>query len=247
MSEAKERIYKGILIDLDDTLCNSDYTFRTFGEKAAYKVLKKPLKLKNFEMFRELLEEAKKEIKIELAGTASSHNRILYFKRLAEKRNGGLEPEVLRRAYRDYWMETYKELKLFPRVEETLEELKSRGLKLAIVSDMNTEIQLEKLHHLKIAQYFDAIVTSEEVGIEKPHPSMFHTALYRLGLLAKNVIMIGDNPNKDIVGGEALEIETVQIITRDDRKVINEGNFKPDHTIHSFSQIIEILDKLENK
>ena len=235
--------YKGVLIDLDDTLCNSKFTFQEYGTKAAYKVLKEPLDMKNFEEFEVLLEQAKKEIKIELAGTASSHNRILYFKRIADKRNDRINPEALRRAYREYWKATYDNLKLFPGVIDTLKELRERGLKLAIVSDMTTEIQLEKIHHLKISSYFDTIVTSEEVGIEKPHPSMFHSALHRVQLLAKDVLMIGDNPSKDIVGAEALGIETIQIVTRDDRKVINDGYFKPDHIVHRFSQIIDILDK----
>ncbi len=242
MKDVGQSKYKGILIDLDDTLCNSNFTFQEYGTKAAYDVLKEPLGLKNIGDFGVLLEQAKKEIKIELAGTASSHNRILYFKRIGEKVSNGLDPEILRKAYHEYWDATYRHLKLFPGVVETLEELKRRGMKLALVSDMTTEIQLEKIHHLGISKYFDAIVTSEEVGVEKPHPSMFHAALYRLQLLAKDVLMVGDNPAKDIEGGEALNMETVQIVTRDDRTVYKEGYFKPDHVIHRFSQIIEILD-----
>lgn len=243
MENVKTNKYKGVLIDLDDTLCNSNFTFQKYGTKAAYDVLKEPLGLKNIGDFGVLLEQAKKEIKIELAGTASSHNRILYFKRIGEKVSSGLDLEILRRAYREYWNATYKHLKLFPGVVETLEELKRRSLKLAIVSDMTTEIQLGKIYHLGVSKYFDAIVTSEEVGTEKPHPSMFHAALYRLQLLAKDVLMVGDNPAKDIEGGEALNMETVQIVTRKDRDIHSEGYFKPDHIIHRFSQIIDILNE----
>jgi len=233
--------YKGILIDLDDTLCNTMETFREHGRKAAYEVLKDPLGFKTYKHFLQLLEEAKKEIKMELAGTASCHNRILYFKRIGEKLECPLNPELLRSAYREYWKNTYKNLKLYPKVRETLEILKKNSVKMAIVSDMRTEIQLEKIHHLNLTQYFDAVITSEEVGVEKPHPAIFLTALHKLQLLSSEVIMVGDSPSRDIEGAEALQIESFRIMTRKDRQDNVGGYFKPDHVINNFSEILNII------
>lgn len=233
--------FKGILTDLDDTLCNTDETFRKFRRNAAYKVLSQPLKLKSYKEFEKLFLQAKMEIKIELAGTASSHNRILYFKRISEFVNKGLNPEILRKAYREYWKATYQNLELFPKVRETLGIIKKEGLKIVIISDMTTEIQLEKIHYLNISKYIDVLITSEEVGTEKPNSSLFLNALHRLNILAKDAIAIGDSPTKDIEGAKALGLEAVQIVTRKDRKIMKSGHFKPDHVIYNFNEILKIL------
>ena len=199
------------------------------------------LDLKIQYQMKKLLNQAKREIQIELAGTASSHNRILYFKRISEVLNKELNPEILRKAYRQYWKSTYQNLELFPKVREALNNIKQKGIKIAIVSNMVTEIQLEKIHYLNISKLIDVLVTSEEVGIEKPHPSIFWSALFKLNLLAKEVIVVGDDPMSDIEGAKALGIKAVQIITRKDREIMKSGHFKPDHIIYNFSEILDIL------
>jgi len=77
---------------------------------------------------------------------------------------------------------------------------KSLGKKIGILTDYETEYQINKLNRLGLLDYVDVLVTSEEVGIEKPSVQMFQTILRKMNLTATEVIMIGDNYEKDIQG-----------------------------------------------
>jgi putative hydrolase of the HAD superfamily len=55
------------------------------------------------------------------------------------------------------------------------------------------------------------MLSSEEAGIEKPSPVIFGKALSKLNLKAEEVIMIGDNEEKDILGAEAMGIKSYLI------------------------------------
>ena len=89
---------------------------------------------------------------------------------------------------------------LFDGAEDLLRKLHEKKIPLAICSDLTTAIQLRKLERLGIAQYFSAIVTSEEVGIEKPDKKMFTQVAYKLKIAPSNLLMIGDDYSKDIIG-----------------------------------------------
>jgi putative hydrolase of the HAD superfamily len=64
---------------------------------------------------------------------------------------------------------------------------------------------------LKIDSLVDWIVSSEEAGVEKPHPYIFHLALRKMGLDQKEVLMIGDSQQKDILGSKLLNIRYYHI------------------------------------
>ena len=176
----------------------------------------------------------------ELAGTASSHNRVLYFQRLIEKTNNTVDPELILILYKTYWNTFLKNMKLKKGALEMLKELKKRDIKTAIVSDLTTHIQLRKMKQLKISRYFDYLVTSEEAGSEKPHSIMFLLALNKLNLLPREAIMVGDNSVTDIEGANAVGLDTVLIkkkfLTR------TKGDYrKPDYKIKHLKEVLKII------
>jgi len=79
------------------------------------------------------------------------------------------------------------------------------------VTDLTAQIQLQKWQKLGLQRYIDFLVSSEEAGVEKPSPYIFELALDKLQLKAHEVIMIGDNANKDIAGANALQIKAYQV------------------------------------
>ncbi|MBK8204426.1 MAG: HAD-IA family hydrolase [Bdellovibrionales bacterium] len=85
-----------------------------------------------------------------------------------------------------------------------MDRARSLRLPVAIVSDMLTAIQIKKICALKIEPLISFLITSEEVGVEKPNPRIFEVALAKLGLTAGQVIMIGDHQDKDILGSQKL-------------------------------------------
>tara|TARA_Y100000816_G_C25945567_1_gene493212 strand:- start:521 stop:847 length:327 start_codon:yes stop_codon:yes gene_type:complete len=89
---------------------------------------------------------------------------------------------------------------------EALKTHKKNGIKVCALSDMQMRIQVEKLKKLKLNKVIDFLVTSEEVGIEKPAKKIFKHALRKLSAEPSRTLMIGDNVKKDIDGALAIGI-----------------------------------------
>lgn len=93
-----------------------------------------------------------------------------------------------------------------PGTFEALEELKSQGYKLGIVS--NAEGQVEgDAHRFGLAPFFDTIIDSHVVGVEKPDPRIFRIALERLGVAPEETRFAGDIYSIDMIGARAAGIE----------------------------------------
>jgi putative hydrolase of the HAD superfamily len=89
-------------------------------------------------------------------------------------------------------------------VRSSLAELRARGLRLAVVS--NWDISLHgHLAELDLVHFFDAVVCSADVGIEKPDPRIFARALERLGARPERTIHVGDG-RSDAEGARAAGI-----------------------------------------
>lgn len=238
---------KAILFDLDDTL----YDYEPVHKKAlseVYKIFNKKIMKLSKEKFTKLFNLSKTEIHQELSGTASSHNRVLYFQRLVEKTHNTVDPRIILQLYNCYWDIFLKNMKLRKGVLETLRKLKKQDLKIAIVSDLTTQIQLRKIHKLKITPYIDYLVTSEEAGSEKPHLIMFLLTLKKLNLLPQEAIFVGDSKSKDISGANAAGMDTCWITG--ERKVPKKD--KDDYSIPNFyikeiSEVLNILDDFRKK
>ncbi len=81
--------------------------------------------------------------------------------------------------------------------------------KIGIVTNNRRAEQQEKLRHLGLSDWVDALITSEEVGVLKPDPYIYQVALARLGAEAAQTVMVGDNWQADVVGALAAGIRPV--------------------------------------
>ncbi len=100
-------------------------------------------------------------------------------------------------------------LVLYPHVTVTLMELIKSGLRLAVVSDAPRREAWLRLCYLNLHHLFDVVVTFEDTGERKPSPAPFQTALERLGVAAGEALMVGDWPERDVVGATQVGIRTV--------------------------------------
>ncbi len=74
--------------------------------------------------------------------------------------------------------------------------------KLGIITNGFTELQQVRLERTGLKKHFEFIVISEEVGHAKPHQAIFDHALSIMGNPERqSVLMVGDNPDSDILGG----------------------------------------------
>lgn len=95
---------------------------------------------------------------------------------------------------------------------EVLLYLKEKGYRLSVVSNFDHAPTARKLlGGFGIADFFEHIVISEEVGWRKPHRKIFEVALSTLGENASDVLFIGDNPEADIMGSSDCGIDSVWV------------------------------------
>src|SRR5262249_29164626 len=81
---------------------------------------------------------------------------------------------------------------VFPGAREALKELSDAGAKLAVCTNKRTDLSVQLLEALKLAQHFSAIVGSDAVADRKPHPDHFRAAVQRAGGAVRRSVMIGD-------------------------------------------------------
>ena len=197
---------RGVLFDLDDTLygyepCN-EAALEAICERFSHELGLSP------RGFRDLHDEVRQDLADRLRGQAASHNRMLFFKLMVERASGRSKPVLALELFALYWDVFFERMQPAPAAHEVLEEL-AAAYPLALVSNNTTDIQIRKIRRLGFAPYFTAIVTSEEVGAEKPAVPPFQAALDALELDASQVVMVGDDPETDLRGARALEIRTV--------------------------------------
>jgi putative hydrolase of the HAD superfamily len=98
---------------------------------------------------------------------------------------------------------------LYPEVLPVLETLRSR-YKLAIVSNFDRRLH-PVLEHLGIRHYFDPIIISSELGIDKPDPRIFTAALTALAVTPAETIHAGDDPTQDWLAAEAAGLHAYKV------------------------------------
>ncbi|MWV10595.1 HAD-IA family hydrolase [Pseudomonas sp. R-28-1W-6] len=101
------------------------------------------------------------------------------------------------------FLEARHRVELFPDVHQTLERLALR-YPLAVITNGNADVR-----RLGLADYFQFALCAEELGIGKPDPLPFHTALQRAGVAASQAVHIGDHPGDDIAGARAAGMQAI--------------------------------------
>jgi 2-haloacid dehalogenase len=90
-------------------------------------------------------------------------------------------------------MDLYLKLDAFPEVKETLRQLRSGGMKTAILSNGSPMMLQAAVESASLIGLFDAILSVEEVGVYKPHPKVYQLAVDRLGIPASAISFQSSN------------------------------------------------------
>ena len=102
---------------------------------------------------------------------------------------------------------------VFADAREALPTLRAAGLRLAVTSNFDARLP-RLLADAGLAGFFDAVVYSEEVGVEKPHPAIFEELLERLELPAGDVLHVGDSRRDDVEGARAVGMQALWLTRR---------------------------------
>lgn len=143
-------------------------------------------------------------------GTHDPSVFVDYTRRIIEGM-GGTGPAVIDAARHIYdeWAACHHFL-LYDEVPDVLRRLRARGYRLGLIS--NTQRCLTSFEeHFGLEGLFDVALTSFDHGYMKPHPSIFEAALRRVGVDAREAMMVGDSLPHDIEGARRLGMRGVLV------------------------------------
>ena len=101
--------------------------------------------------------------------------------------------------------------KPYPQTLETLQELKDKDYKLAIISNAFSLSFEEVVSEYALAEIFDVIIVSYEVGLLKPDPRIFKRCLEKLKVKKDKVLMVGDSLKDDIEAAQSFGIKSLML------------------------------------
>lgn len=202
---------KGLLIDIDNTL----YDYSTAHAVALSTVSGAFQRLcpgtLPSEEFHKRYRASRTSVTQRLLGQGACRSRFLAFQELLEQL-GVPGAYVLAGELEDaYWGALIEAMQPNHALIDRIRAARAEGCKICAVTNMQARIQVAKLIKLGLEQTIDYLVTSEEVGCEKPSTLMFTTALEKLGLDASQAIMIGDSQTDDIEAAQRIGLKTCRI------------------------------------
>jgi len=132
---------------------------------------------------------------------------------------------------------------LKPNVKKTLESL-DPYYKIGLISDTGItpgRILKLALEQHEILQFFDTLIFSDELGVYKPHPLPFQTALKNLAVSADVSIHIGDLIDTDIVGAKNYNMRAIWVNNEPNIKFLK---IKPDFIIKDIYETVGIIAQI---
>ena len=179
-----------VIFDLDGTLYDYEENHQR-GLRALEQYLSDELGI-DIPLVKSGLSIARTNVKNRLGPVASSHKRLLYIREFLCANNNSVNFEISLRGEEIYWSAYLEEAVLFPDAQEFIELLKISGVSLALVTDLNSEIQFRKISWFQLENAFDFVITSEEAGGDKitGRPERFLS--YQFKPLPENIWCVGD-------------------------------------------------------
>lgn len=146
------------------------------------------------------------------------------------------EPEISR------WL-------VYPDARATLEILRARNFKLAILSNATDHDFIERIaRNGNLAEFFDPIVSSAKISHRKPDPRAFQPIRDAWQIPAVEIVMVGDAPSFDILGAHRAGMRAVLIKERGEYSQKIHGEFddaelmQPDAAIKQLSELPIVIE-----
>ncbi|MGM8366065.1 pyrophosphatase PpaX [Virgibacillus sp. W0181] len=130
-------------------------------------------------------------------------------------------------------------VKVFPYVLETVEQLRQHQIKMGIVSAKMRQGVLKGLSLTGLEDYFETIVSMDDVTHPKPHPEPVLKAMSNLGATPETSIMVGDNYH-DIESGKNAGVKTAGVAWSEKGKEFL-LNYDPTYMLEDMRDLLKIV------
>lgn len=191
---------RGILFDLDDTLADSSGTEERVWDTGVVDAIAELVPHVDRAELRRRYVEA---LDVHFPRFAAGEVDFTTFRRarLAE----ALAPwgEVTDELFERYVAEKARipgEMQPFPEAVAVLRALRSRGIRVGVLTNGQAGAQRQKLEVSGLGAELDAVAISQELGVAKPSREAFELALELLGTRAEETAMVGDSLRNDVLG-----------------------------------------------
>ena len=225
--------YKNIFFDLDDTLWAFSFNARdTFEEM--YRKYEYDRYFRSFEHFYELYERRNIELWAEYADGKVTKEELNRQRFLYPLEAVGEGDTALAKAFSDDFFAVIPTKSRL--MQEVLEYLAPK-YNLYILSNGFQELQCHKMRSAGIDHYFKKVVLSDDIGVLKPWPEIFHFAMSATQSELRESLMVGDSWENDIKGAQGVGIHQVfyNVTGR------TEFPFKPTYQITDLKELLQLL------
>lgn len=189
-----------IIFDLDDTLIPSSAIYS------------ESLKECGIDPKGIAFQQAREQVKAELPPRhPTARNRLLYFKKMLENQKE-FSAEKLLQLQDQYEQKLVEKIEKFMAQTQRLSFLKKLAQKytLVILTNENTRTQMLKMKAIDpLSQAFKKVLTSEELGVEKPDSKGYLLLLKEFAKNPAQSLIVGDSLSDDIEAGQKLGIPAI--------------------------------------
>lgn len=148
------------------------------------------------------------------------------------------DPKIYAQTHIDYQAERFYLSKPFPKIRKLLKKLKDSEFLIAAVSNRTRDSLIRSLKQAKIFEYFDLVISAEDVVNPKPHKEHINVVLKKLKVKPQNAYIVGDMDH-DILAGKNAGIKTVGVTYGFLGQEVKK--YHPDYLIDSIEELQQVL------
>lgn len=135
-------------------------------------------------------------------------------------------------------------IKTFPEVKFFLRKLRRQGIFLALFTDTKWQVQQRKVKALGLEPYFDLIIYTDKLGVNKSNHKIVKKVLRRFNVSAPETICVGDDPAVDFIGAKKLGCKTIRIRQGRLENLTLDKKYEANLEVKSFKNLVYILNGL---
>ena len=143
--------------------------------------------------------------------------------------------EQAKKEYYDFYTENHHMADLYPGIKEILFQLKEKNILLSIYTGKGRKAAVITLKKLEIFDYFDLIITGDDVQVHKPSAEGILKFLEKFNLVKDQVLMVGDSP-ADVKAAKSAGVKIASVLwdSYAKEKVLQ---LKSDFNFHSVEEL----------
>jgi len=147
--------------------------------------------------------------------------------------------EVAKKDYYDFYSVNHHMADLYPGIKDLLSHLKEKNVLLSIYTGKGRKAAVITLKKLEIHDYFDLIITGDDVAEHKPSAEGINKFVEKFGLERNHVLMVGDSP-ADVKAAKAAGVKIASVLW-DSYAMEKVLQLKSDFVFHSVEELRKFL------